>query len=348
MNKLIQNVVSATSKAVTKVKDAKNTPKIMLVTGIATVVGAGVYACVQTLKLEEKVDEAKESIDHIKELKEDGEYIVDTETGETAEYGIKEYRKDLFYVYGRTAWEVGKLYLPSVIATGVGVALCCGSNKIMDDRLTQSALAFTALSESFGKYRQNVINDQGEDADRRYLYGIETKKNLEMNVVDPETGEVVTKKEKKIDVVYDLRNIASPYSFIYNDCNACTGSYSYDTSYINASLNILQAQFDKDNFIYFYDILKQFGAVDKVDAKILAMSHQVGLIKGFGDFDIRCNPIVPDPREYMTVPLRTGTEDIYRDILILDFNCIGGFDVNGEYKSFNELVAEKAWKTQGF
>lgn len=348
MNKLIKNVIDKTGKAITKVKDAKNTPKVMMVTGIVTIVGAGVYACVQTLKLEDKVDEAKESIDHIKDLKEDGEYVVDSETGETAEYGIKEYRKDMAYVYGRTAWEVTKLYLPSLVATGVGVALIGGSNKIMDDRVTQATLAFTALSESFGKYRQNVINDQGEDADRRYLYGIETKKNLEMNVVDPETGEVVTKKEKKIDVVYDLRNIASPYSFIFNDCNACTGDFTYDTAYINSSLNILQAQFDKDNFIYFYDILKQFGAVDRVDAKTLAMSHQVGLIKGFGDSDIRCNPVVPDASEYMSIPVRMGSEDIYRDLLILDFNCIGGEYVGDEYKSFNELVAERFWLKKGF
>ena len=95
MNKLFNNVMRSASNAVTKVKGYKYTPKVLMFVGITTIVASGVYACKQTLKLEERIDDAKAEIDHIKELKEDGEYVVNEETGETAEYTDKLYRKDI-------------------------------------------------------------------------------------------------------------------------------------------------------------------------------------------------------------------------------------------------------------
>lgn len=324
MNNIVKNIGTKVTKGITKVKNAPKTPKVMLITGVTMIVGAGVYACVQTTKLEGKIDEAKDEIDHIKDLKEEGEYVVDTKTGETAEYTDKLYKKDLTYTYGKTAWEVTKLYLPSIIITGIGITLVGGSHNIMDSRLTQTTLAFTCMSDAFGKYRNNVIADQGEEADKRYMTGLETKKNLEMNVIDPETGEIITKKEKKIDVIKDVSNIASPYSVILNDCGFWTRDAEYNTTVIDSYLSILQAQYDRDNYIYLYDIWATFGALQAVTPEAIAMSHQVGLVKGVGDDDIRIN----------LVPTHLGSEDLFKDVLLMDINCCG---------PINDLVAERAW-----
>ena len=146
MNKILSNVVKSASQTMVKFKNAKHTPKILLITGVTTVVASGVYACVQTLKVEERIDEAKENIDHIKELKEDGEYVVNTETGETAEYTPSLYRKDMAYAWGNGIWSIAKLYLPSLVGTGIGITMIGGSHKIMADRLAQTTLALTAMS----------------------------------------------------------------------------------------------------------------------------------------------------------------------------------------------------------
>ena len=338
MNKLFANVGTKLTTVAKQVKDAPATPKVMLITGITAIVGGGVWACVQTLKLEDKVDEAKSAIDHVKDLKAAGEYVVNAETDETAEYTPALYRKDLTWIYGRSILTIGKLYLPSVIATGVGIALVTGSNKILSDRLTQTSLALSAMTGAFDKYRKNVIADQGEEADQRYMLGYETKKNLEMNVIDPETGEIKTHKEKKIDVIEDVSNIASPYAFILNDCNFWTSDINYNQNYIDGSLNILQAKYDRDGFIYYYDILKQFGGLECVNAQTLAMSHQTGLIKGISDDDLRVK----------LIPRFLGSELAYKDILLMDVNCIGGtYKSNGEYLTFNDLVAGKYWKRLG-
>lgn len=322
--KLFNGIAKKAGKIVTNVKNAKSTPKVMLISGVGLVVGSGIFACVRTLKLEERVDEIKDNVDHIKELREAGEYIVNTETNEMAEYTSSLYRKDLTYAYGQGIWSIAKLYLPSFIGTGVGIALIGGSNKILNDRLTQTTLALTCMSESFNKYRNNVKREYGEEVDMRMMTGLETKKNLEMNVIDPETGELINKKEKKIDVITDVSNIASPYAIVLNDCNFWTSDAAYNTQFIDSSLRLLQAQYDRDGYIYLYDIYNQFTALNNISSKAIAMSHQVGLVKGFADDDIRIN----------LVPTHLGSEDRFKDILLADFNCCG---------AINELVADRAF-----
>lgn len=318
------DILVRAGKAMTKIKNANATPKIMLVTGVITVVGAGVYACKQTLKLEEKVDEFKDTVDHIKDLKEEGEYVVDTESGETAEYTPSLYRKDITYAYLHGIWNIGKLYLPSLVATGVGVTLIGGSNKILTDRLTQTTLTLTAMSEAYNRYRSNVIREYGEEVDLRMRTGLETKKNLEMTVIDPETGELIDKKEKKIDVVGNVTNIASPYAIILNDCGFWTSDANYNTTIIDSTLTILQAQYDRDGYIYLYDIYQAFGALKCVNEQAIAMAHQVGLVKGYGDDDIRIN----------LIPTHLGVEDRFKEILLMDINCCG---------PINDLVSKRAW-----
>lgn len=343
MNKILSNVVKSASQTMIKLKNAKHTPKILLITGVTTVVASGVYACVQTLKVEEKIDEAKEAIDHVKELKEDGEYVVNTETGETAEYTSSLYRKDMAYAWGNGIWSIAKLYLPSLVGTGIGITMIGGSHKIMADRLAQTTLALTAMSEAYDKYRRNVIREYGEEVDERMRLGLETKKNLEMNVIDPETGEIINKKEKKLDVVADVGNIASQYAIILNDCNFWTNKdredcYAgvYNQSCIDARLNYLQNKLSNRHYITYYEILEEFNALESVDNHKIAMAHQTGIMEGFGDGDLRVK----------VIPTHLGSEDYYKAVLLMDFNCIGGEFIDGEYVSFVDMVDRELWKSK--
>lgn len=329
----LDKIIKPATQAMLKLKNGKNTPKILLAAGVVTVVSSGVYACVQTMKLEDKIDEAKENIDHIKELKEDGEYIVNTETGETADYTPALYRKDMAYAWTSGVWSIAKLYLPSLIGTGIGITMIGGSHKIMADRLAQTTLALTAMSEAYDKYRRNVIREYGPEVDERMRLGLETKKNLEMDVIDPETGELISKKEKKLDVISDVGNIASDYAIILNDCAFWIKDSNYNKICIDARLTNLQNILNRDHYIYFYQILKEFDILDKVSTKTIAMAHQTGIIEGFGDGCLNAK----------VIDTHLGVEDYYKAILLMDFNCIGGAEVDGEYKTFNELVYERRW-----
>ena len=332
MNKIFSNVVKSASQAMVKVKNAKCTPKVLLVAGVTTVVASGVYACVQTMKLEEKIDDAKAEIDHIKYLKAEGEYIVDEETDETAEYTPALYRKDMFYAWSNGIWSIAKLYLPSLIGTSIGITMIGGSHKIMADRLAQTTLALTAMSEAYDKYRRNVIREYGAEVDERMRLGLETKKNLEREVIDPETGAITIKKEKKLDVL-DIDNKASIYSIILNDCAFWISDSNYNALSIEMRLDAIQRLITRDHYIYFYDILREFEILDKVSDSTKAMSHQTGIIEGFGDGCLNAK----------LINTHLGTEDSYKEITLMDFNCIGGDYVDGKYESFNDLVYNRRW-----
>lgn len=333
MNKLFNNVMRSASNAVTKVKGYKYTPKVLMVVGITTIVASGVYACKQTLKLEERIDDAKAEIDHIKELKEDGEYVVNEETGETAEYTDKLYRKDMAYAWAHGLWGIGKLYIVPVVGTVIGVGCVCEGDAINTERVAALTLACTAWSEKFGAYRGNVRREYGDEVDQKMMTGVEVKKNLEMNVIDPETGELKTKTEKKVDVIMDIKNVASPYAIIMNDCAWWREDSNYDEICINAKLSMLQARLSSQHYLYFYDILREFEILDNVNVETIAMAHQTGIIEGYGDGDLRANPINTS----------LGSEDFFKKILLLDFNCIGGDYVDGKYVSFNDLVSGRCW-----
>lgn len=329
----ISGLTSKCGKALTKIRNAKGTPKAMMIGGVSVIVASGVLACVRTMKLEGIVDEVRDNVEECKSFKEDGEHCFNPNTGETEEYTPAMYRKDVTHIWFKGAKEVAKLYLPSILGTGIGIAMVSGSHKIMDDRLTQTTLAFTCLSESFQKYRQNVIFDQGEEADKRYMIGLETKRNLEMNVIDPETGEVKTIKEKKIDLINDVSRIASPYAVILSDAKWWTSDLNYNTCHINAFLRILQADLDMNNYLYLYDVYKAYGMIQYLSPEAIAMSHQVGWIKGYGDDDIRISPI----------STHLGSEDLFSDRFLVDFNCIGGDYIDGKYVCFNDLVRGRHW-----
>ena len=332
--KVFGNVVKNTGKVISKVKGYKYTPKILMTVGIVTIVASGVYACKQTLKLEENIDEAKEAIDHVKDLKEKGEYVVNAETGETAEYTPALYRKDLAYAWANGIWTIAKPYIPSVFGTAFGIACICEGDKINTENLATVTLALNGLSQRFSSYRGNVKREYGEEVDQRMMTGQELKKNLEANVIDPETGEIVSKKMKKMDVVMDVNNIASPYAIILNDCAWWRGDVNYNEVCINARLDILQAMLTSKHYVYLYEIFEEFEILDRLSEEAIAMSHQVGVIEGFGDGDLRAK----------VNPSHLGSEDCFKDILIMDFNCIGGDYVDGKYISFNDLVSGRYWK----
>ena len=78
----------------------------------------------------------------------------------------------------------------------------------MKKRYTTLALAYSALEQSFRKYRERVIADRGQDADTYYLTG---EKPKEVTVKDEEGN-----KKKVKQLVLPDGSIASPYAFKYS------------------------------------------------------------------------------------------------------------------------------------
>ena len=159
----------------------QNLPTIMVVGGIVGGSVAAVLACKATLKVEDIIDEHKEMVDKIKE----GREKFDEE-----KYTKKDYQKDLTTQYLKTALEVTKLYGPSVALGGLSVASILTGYNILSKRNLALMASFTALDESFKKYRARVASEFGADVEER-LYNGKVKENVVVNEDGTQTTEYV-------------------------------------------------------------------------------------------------------------------------------------------------------------
>lgn len=147
MNPLATTIIRGLNKAAFKAQ--KHLPEILLVGGVVGTVASTVLACRATVKVQPILDDAKAELEVIHANAEDPRYTKEQKT------------QDLTRVYVKTGKELAKIYGPSA-ALGFGSMSCLvGSNIIVRKRLTAAVAAYTALGESFRKYRDQVEGQLG-------------------------------------------------------------------------------------------------------------------------------------------------------------------------------------------
>ena len=156
----------------------KASPEILLVAGIAGLVGSTVLACRATLKVEEIMDDTKSKLDMAKGL-------------EHPEYSEDDRKKDITLIYFQTGVKFAKVYGPSIVLGALSIAALTKSNRILNSRNVALGAAYSALEKGFNEYRARVVDKYGEDEDRNLRYGTRT-----VEIVDEKTG----KKKKHIRV----------------------------------------------------------------------------------------------------------------------------------------------------
>lgn len=183
MNKpaIMNNLTRTFSKIGFQVK--KHSPAILVTVGVAGTVVSTVMACKATLKVDDILDETKDTIDKIHECVENPDMM--------DRYSIEDSKKDLTKVYVQTGVKLAKLYAPAVAVGVVSVGCIVKSNSILNKRNAALAAAYATVDKSFKEYRGRVIERFGNGLDRELKYNIKAKE-IEETVVD-EKG-----KEKKV------------------------------------------------------------------------------------------------------------------------------------------------------
>ena len=155
-------------------KMRKYSPEILVVSGVFGVVTSTVLACRATLKLETIVDEAKGTLDKIKDTR---------ATMDDEAYSEKDASKDAYITYVQTGVKIAKIYAPAVSigVLSIGAILC--SFKILSKRNVALLAAYKGAEEAFFKYRERVIADVGEEKDKEYKYGTH-KETIAVTEVD--------------------------------------------------------------------------------------------------------------------------------------------------------------------
>lgn len=321
--KLLGNAAKLVAKYGTKVK--ANSPTILLITGGICLAGAVVSAHRAGRKVEETLDVNKEQIANLKQIKEAGEYV--DENGETVEFSEQDYKKEITSAYLGAAWDLTKLYGPVVIFTGAAAASFIGGNRILAGRLAGMAAAYEAVNEAYGRYRQNVIDISGSDADQKYYLGLNDVGSVKYKdtVIDEKTGEVKEigkAKTRTFDVVKDVKNWnqASPYAIRLDYVRGYTSDPNYNVQWLEGVEQMANTKLSYKGYLTLYDVYDALGVVNMISPEIEKMSHEVGWVLGKGDGDVRFNLIM--------VPTACGFGEDggiknYNEVGLIDFNCIG-------------------------
>lgn len=205
-----ETVVRGASLIGLKLKVAS--PTIMVGAGIASLIAAGVVACVETTKhLGGIVDEHNaemEKIRQAKEMAEAGEIEIDG--------GKDSIRKATAGVYLKTTGKTVKAYLPAIGLAVTGVVLTVCGYGILQSRYAAMTTAYTALSESYKKFRKRVADEIGEEREKLLFSGAEKKLITETHV--GEDGNEIQKTTEKTVAKKDAS--CSPWTFIFDAANA--------------------------------------------------------------------------------------------------------------------------------
>lgn len=302
---LMNNVTRSLHKVGFKLK--KHSPEILVAAGVVGTVTSIVMACKATLKVNDIIDDAKETIDIIHDGVEQQKHTSDGEL-----YTQELANKDLAIVYIQTGWKLVKLYGPAVALSAASIGCMLTSHNIMRKRNIALAAAYTAVDTGFKEYRGRVIERFGKDLDRELRYNIKAKE-IEEVVVDDKGNETVVKKTVQIidpNVTHDI------YSIVF-----CEGNNGWSK---NAELNkvfLIQQQNWANDKLKLNGFLSLNEVYDMLGAPRTAYGQLAGWVytedssigDNFVDFGIF------NVNSEKACDFVNGRE---RSI-ILDFNCIG-------------------------
>lgn len=144
----------------------KNSPRLMFAAGVTGMVTSTIMACKATLRLEGVVEDMESDIVDLKAMKEP----------RTQLEGGPSYNRDMAYIYAKGAYQIAKLYAPSLILGGASVGLLTGSHVTLTRRNAGLTAAYAGLAKGFDEYRDRVKEELGEEKEHAVYHGIQTVK----------------------------------------------------------------------------------------------------------------------------------------------------------------------------
>ena len=282
-----------------KFKTIKNSPELLIGAGTVGIVVAGVLACKSTLKLSAILDEHNDTLQMVKDLKEENR----------EDYTESDAKKDTTIVYGQTTMKIVKLYAPSVILGCLSIAAIIKSHNILNRRNAALAAALTTTTETFARYRKSVVERYGERVDYELRHGIKAEK------VTTKDEDGKTKKET-IDVVSSDLNEYSDYARFYDDgCTGWSKDPEYNLMFLKAQQQYANDKLVAQGYLFLNDVYDMLGIPRSKAGQIVGWVYDVENPIGdnyvdFGMYDVNKE----NARDFINGYERT---------ILLDFNVDG-------------------------
>lgn len=256
----------------------KNSPRLLFAAGVTGVVVATVLACRATLKVNDVLDEHEEQLEEA-----DGQ-------------------QSAAVVYFRTASKLAAMYAPAVIVGAASIAALTGAHVTLTRRNAATVAAYAALDKGFRAYRARVVQELGEDKDREFRHGSETRTIVE----ETETGPVTK------DVVRAGPDDPSIYAKWFDDtCSAWQRQPEYNRFFLKCQQNFANDLLNARGHLFLNEVYEMLGM------KHTRPGSVVGWIKGDGD-------------GYVDFGIFNGASHTTRDFVngwadrvLLDFNVDG-------------------------
>lgn len=250
-----------------------HTPEILTGTGVAAIAAGTILTARATLKAPAKLAEHRDVRDKIEqawEMHEKGDLPDE-------EYNKKDYIQDKTVCYRNVTVEFLKLYAAPVSLTVAGIGCILLSHKILRNREASALAAAATISSMFDKYRNNVKEDLGADADHAFMTGRKVKidKEGKIKVGKPQEG-----KAAMIEVLYD--EVSAP----------STWESAKGMNYIrlNAVQNILNDRLKMSGSVFLNEVFDELGLPRTPEGAIMGWSRKVNensfIDFGFGNTDI--------------------------------------------------------------
>lgn len=164
----------------------KHSPEICVIGGVVGLIGAGIWACVSTTKLDPIL---KKHEDELRELK------ADIDTFHLEDEGVN-CKKEIAKVYVHTGLQFVKLYAPPIALAAVSTGSILTSHGIMKRRNLALATAVSTVTKSFKEYRKRVVDKFGEEVDTELRYGVR-EVEVEEEIEDAKGKKKTVKKKVK-------------------------------------------------------------------------------------------------------------------------------------------------------
>lgn len=226
----------------------KNSPEILVGAGIATLIGSLVYTVIGTLNTGVDVTNAVCEIDEV----ENDDSLMEEER-----------RKKKHGIYINAGLNIARNYAPAVTLATVSAGCLIGSNAIMRRRAFSLAAAYSALDSTFSDYRTRVIDEYGDEVDKKMRYGLTTKE-VEVEQIDEETGEVVKTKATVTDADESATTVWYKRQYELSDGTVIVNpnwqpNKDLNTTFVLAQIAWFNGRLSRGEHVWQDDIYKELG-----------------------------------------------------------------------------------------
>ena len=240
------NVTMLATRALgrTKLFLVKHAPEIMTYGGIV-VTGIGIYLfCKASMQLDDALDIHDEKLEEIEAARDSGRM-----DNQEAKKLINKEKRDF-------ALHLTKLYGPAVTTTACGFALILGGHHLISKRSAAISAAYKALEEGYSQYRQRVRDDLGEEADRKYLYGLK-EESKDISIKDADGNEKLISADV---MVPGCAVNCSPYARFFDEYSTqWTRNPEYNLMFLNAQQNYANDKLHAQGHLFLNEVYEMLG-----------------------------------------------------------------------------------------